>query len=401
MGINVYGCFCNGGGSFVKDVYLLGATGSIGMQVLDIIRANPNQFRLVSATTNKRVDLLRKIIREFQPQFVSVGSKEDRDALKKEFDNLLVGYGKKGLVQSATFGEKGKGIVLNAIVGSAGLEVTIASIKHRRDVALANKESLVIGGELITPLLKEYGVRLLPVDSEHSAIFQCLVGEEPKTVKKIIITASGGSFRDKSRGDLRKVTIKDALNHPNWHMGAKITIDSATMMNKGLEVIEAHHLFDIPYDQISTVLHRESIVHSLVEFHDGSMLAHLGMPDMRVPISYALNYPNRAFYNAKRLDLETLGTLHFEKLSFERYPMLKYAYEAGKKGGYAPTVLNAANEAAVHLFLNGSISFLQIEQIVLQCSKQFHIKKPLSLAGILEVDDMVKQYVFSAYMTRK
>ncbi len=385
----------------MKDIYLLGATGSIGRQTLDIIRANPNKLRLVSATTNKRVDLLKEIIREFQVKCVSVGLKEDADMLKKEFPNLSVGYGRDGLVQSATFGEKGKGIVLNAIVGSAGLSVTIAAIRHGRDVALANKESLVIGGEIIMPLVDEYGVRLLPVDSEHSAIFQLLAGEEKKSVKQIIITASGGSFRDKTRNDLENVTVKDALNHPNWNMGSKITIDSATMMNKGLEVIEAHHLFNIPYEKISTVLHRESIVHSLVEFNDGSMLAHLGMPDMKVPISYALNYPKRANYDAKRLDLTEISALHFEKLSFDRYPMLKYAYEAGKKGGYAPVVLNAANEAAVELFLNGNVSFLQIEKIVLQCSKQFNIAKPLTLDGILEVDEMVKQYVLNAYTKRK
>lgn len=374
------------------NLYLLGATGSIGTQTLDIVRREPD-FSLISVTTHTKVEEMKQIIEEFHPLFVAVGSKEDMRALQLEYPEIAFGYGPEGLIQAATYGSEEDGMMINAIVGSAGLAPTIAAIKHKRTIALANKETLVIGGEIIRPLLEEYNVTILPVDSEHSAIMQCLNGESKKTIKRIIITASGGSFRELPREELTSVTVEDALHHPNWTMGAKITIDSATMMNKGLEIIEAHHLFDVPYDKIDTVLHKESIIHSLVEYHDQSMIAHLGMPDMRVPISYALHYPNRAPYQGTALDLVTVGALHFEDLSEDRYPMLKYAKDAGIKGGYAPTVLNAANEAAVQLFLEGRISFLQIEEIVLQCSKQFVFDEPLSLERIIDIDTKVKHYV--------
>jgi 1-deoxy-D-xylulose-5-phosphate reductoisomerase len=286
---------------------------------------------------------------------------------------------------------------VNAVVGSVGLEPTIEAIKKGRNIALANKETLVIGGEIIKDLLVKYDVKLIPVDSEHSAIMQCLKGESIKTVKRIIITASGGSFRDLSRDDLKKVTVNDALNHPNWKMGSKITIDSATMMNKGFEVIEAHYLFDIDYDKIETVLHKESVVHSLVEFNDTSIIAHLGNPDMRIPINYALNYPDRAEYNGESLDLIKVGALHFEDLSYERYPLLKIAIEAGKNKGLDPTTLNAANEACVSLFLNGKIKFLEIEEIVYECLNVFHNDLNVNLDKIIERDLVVKDYVFRKY----
>jgi 1-deoxy-D-xylulose-5-phosphate reductoisomerase len=374
------------------NLYLLGATGSIGTQTLDIVRQEP-EFQIVSVTTHKKIQQIKQIIDEFHPKFVSVGSEEDMKSLMTLYPKIQFGYGREGLIQAATYGAEEDGIVVNAVVGSAGLAPTIAAIKHKRTIALANKETLVIGGELIRPLLDQYQVTLLPIDSEHSAIMQCLNGEQKESIKRIIITASGGSFRELSRDELETVTVEDALKHPNWSMGAKITIDSATMMNKGLEMIEAHYLFDLPYDQIDTVMHKESIIHSLVEFHDQSMIAHLGMPDMRVPISYALHYPNRAPYNGTPLDLIAVGSLHFEPLSEKRYPMLSYARDAGMRGGYAPTVLNAANEAAVQLFLEGRISFLQIEEIVLQCSKQFVFDEPLILERIMDIDIQVKHYV--------
>lgn len=378
-------------------LYLLGATGSIGHQTLDIVRSSNGTFSVETIAANRNIDKVKDIIEEFHPKFVSVGLEEAKKDLELLYPSIEFGYGIDGLIKAATYGNNGNDLVVNAIVGSAGLSPTYYAIKKGRNIALANKETLVIGGDLIKPMLKEYNVNLIPIDSEHSAIMQCMNGEDKKTVKNIIITASGGSFRDKTREELEHVTVEDALNHPNWSMGAKITVDSATMMNKGLEVIEAHHLFDVSYDKIKTVLHKESIIHSLVEYNDTAMIAHLGNPDMRVPISYALNFPNRVPFKGKSLDLIKLGTLHFEELSFERFPMLEYAYYAGRKGGIHPTVLNASNEAAVSLFLNGKIDFLQIEEIVLECLNMFSGEVELSLESILETDNLVKDYVFSAH----
>lgn len=378
-------------------LYLLGATGSIGLQTLDVVRASSGYFDVVAITTNTRIDKVREIIEEFSPEFVSVGRLSDMEKLQKDYPTIQFGHGRQGLIDAATFGDNTEDLVVNAIVGSAGLEPTVHAITSGRNIALANKETLVIGGELITPLLKKHKVALIPIDSEHSAIMQCLHGADPYSIKNIIITASGGSFRDIPRDELQDVTKEDALSHPNWTMGAKITIDSATMMNKGLEIIEAHHLFDVSYDQIQTVMHRESIIHSLVEFHDQSMIAHLGNPDMRIPISYALYYPKRAPFKAEPLDLVKVGQLHFEELSEERYPMLAYAIQAGRVGGYAPTVLNAANEAAVQLFLQGDISFVQIEETVVQCLKHFKVDETLTVERILELDEQVKDYVIEFY----
>ena len=378
-------------------LFLLGATGSIGTQTLDIVRRSNGKFTVETIAANKSIEKVKQIIEEFNPKFVSVGLEEAKKHLEKLYPNIEFGFGNEGLVKAATYGNLGSDLIVNAVVGSAGLAPTYYGIQKGRNIALANKETLVIGGELIKPLLKEHNVSLIPIDSEHSAIMQCLNGEDKKTIKSIVITASGGSFRNKTRNDLKGVTVNDALKHPNWSMGAKITIDSATMMNKGLEVIEAHYLFDVPYEKIKTVLHKESIIHSLVEYNDTCMLAHLGNPDMRVPISYAINYPERVEYCGTPLDLVKLGSLHFEELSEERFPMLTYAREAGKKGGYAPTVLNAANEAAVGLFINGKITFLQIEEIVLKCLNKFVIEEELSLELVIEKDNLVKDYVYNSY----
>jgi 1-deoxy-D-xylulose-5-phosphate reductoisomerase len=379
------------------NLYLLGATGSIGEQTCDIIRQSNGFFKLVSATAHSNIEKLEELINEFHPKYIAVAHEKDAQMLQAKYPDIECGFGRKGYIDAATYGSPGEDLVVNAIVGSAGLEPTVHAIKYGRNIALANKETLVVGGEIIKPLLKKHKVRLIPIDSEHSAIMQCLNGEEPETISSIIITASGGSFRDKTREELESVTVENALDHPNWSMGAKITIDSATMMNKGLEVIEAHYLFDVPYENIKTVLHRESIIHSMVELHDTSIIAHLGYPDMRIPISYALHYPKRASYKGKSLNLFELGHLHFEELSTTRYPLLGLAQEVGKKGGYYPCVMNAANEAAVQLFLQGRISFLQIEEIVIQCVNTLQYDEPVTLEKLLEVDRVVKDYVINKY----
>ena len=379
------------------NLFILGATGSIGLQTLDLVRKDREKFNVVSVTCNDSIDKLREIIFEFNPLYVSIGKSEDIKSLKAQFPKVVFGYGIEGLCNAATFGSLGNDLVINAVVGSIGLRPTIAAIEKGRNIALANKETLVIGGEIIKPLLERYSVLLLPIDSEHSAIMQCMNGEDRDSVKNIIITASGGSFRDKTREELQGVTVKEALDHPNWDMGAKITIDSATMMNKGLEVIEAHHLFDVPYDQIQTVLHKESVIHSMVEYNDTSVIAHLGNPDMRVPISYAINYPERIEYQGEKLDLIKLKSLHFDELSMERYPLLRLAIEAGVAGGLAPTILNAANESAVALFLDGKITFLEIETIIEECLTTFSNDLDIDLKKVLEKDNEVKQYVLNKY----
>ena len=378
------------------NLYLLGATGSIGEQTLDIVR-NSSKFNVVSVSANHNINKMIDIIKEFKPIFVSMGKLEYIEKLKSIYPNIEYGYGKEGLVKAATYGSNSDDLVVNALVGSSGLEPTVEAIKKKRDIALANKETLVIGGELINKLVKKHGVKLIPVDSEHSAIMQCLNGEDNSSIKRIVITASGGSFRNLSRNELQNVTVNDALKHPNWNMGAKITIDSATMMNKGFEVIEVHYLFGVEYDKIETVLHTESVVHSLVEFIDSSIIAHLGNPDMRVPISYALNYPIRTEYNGESLDLIKLGSLHFEELSYKRYPLLKIAIDAGISKGLNPTTLNAANEACVSLFLNGKIKFLDIEEIVSECLNVFPNDININLDKIIERDLVVKDYVLRKY----
>lgn len=379
----------------MKKISLLGATGSIGTQVLDIIRIHPEKYQLVAITSGKNIEITRKIIQEFHPKFVSVQYKDDYNTLKNEFGaNITFSYGDKGLQEAATIEEVD--LVVNALMGSIGLEPTLMAIKEGKTIALANKETLVTAGHIVMETAKRYQVPILPIDSEHSAIFQALNGEDIKTVKRIILTASGGSFRDYSRDELKNVTVEEALNHPNWSMGSKITIDSATMMNKGLEVIEAHWLFDLPYEKIDVILHRESIIHSMVEYHDSSIIAQLGNPDMRVPIQYALSYPERLPLESKPiLDLAKTGTLHFEEMDFGRFPMLKYAYDAGKAGGTMPTVLNAANEVAVHQFLEGKISFLVIEELVEKAlSRHTNIQDP-DLNTIREVDEETRKYILS------
>lgn len=379
----------------LKYISILGASGSIGTQTLDVIRAHPDKFRLAAASVGKNVEAARRLISEFSPRLVAVADRGAYETLYSEYGGrLAIVYGEEGLVEAAVCSEAD--IVVTAVVGSIGLVPTLKAIEAGKTIALANKETLVVAGHLVTAAAEKHNVPLLPVDSEHSAIFQCLQGEKHEHVEKLILTASGGSFRDKTREELAHVTVEEALCHPNWSMGAKITIDSATMMNKGFEVIEAHWLFRLPYERIEVVLHRESVIHSLVEFRDTSVLAQLGTPDMRVPIQYALTYPERLPLSvAKPLNLATLGTLHFAPVDFDRYRCLWLAYEAGKRGGSLPVVLNAANEEAVAAFLAGRIPFLAIEEWIERALERHRLVSDPQLEEIREIDADTRAYVRS------
>ncbi|MET3697950.1 1-deoxy-D-xylulose 5-phosphate reductoisomerase [Bacillus oleivorans] len=378
----------------MKSINLLGASGSIGTQTLDVIREHPTEFALNAFAVGKNIEAAHQIIQEFHPKAVSVSKKIDAEQLKREYPSIKCTYGDEGLIEIAT--DPGGDLVLNAVTGSLGLKPTLEAIKLGKTIAIANKETLVTAGHIVIEEAKKYGADLLPVDSEHSAIFQCLQGENKKNIDKLIITASGGSFRDRTREELKGVTVEQALNHPNWSMGAKVTIDSATMMNKGLEVIEAHWLFGIPYEQIEVLLHKESIIHSMIEFHDSSVIAQLGTPDMRVPIQYALSYPDRLpLSKAKRLNLANVGKLHFQTMDLDRFKALKFAFEAGKTGGSMTTVLNAANEIAVQAFLDRQITFLEIDDLV---EKALLNHNPIShpdLDTILQIDKETREWVRS------
>ncbi|KGR80321.1 1-deoxy-D-xylulose-5-phosphate reductoisomerase [Ureibacillus manganicus] len=376
----------------MKKISLLGATGSIGMQTIDILLAYPEKFKLVAFSSGKNIEKTIEIINQLQPELVSVQEEQAAIDLQQQFPNIHFTYGNKGLVEVATHPDSS--VLLNAVLGSVGLESTLAAIRMGKTIAIANKETLVTAGHIVMAEAKKYNATILPVDSEHSAIFQSMNGENRKQVNRIIITASGGSFRDKTREELKHVTVKEALNHPNWSMGAKITIDSATMMNKGLEVIEAHVLFDLPYDQIDVLLHKESIIHSLVEYDDTSVIAQLGTPDMRVPIQYALSFPDRyPVKDSARLNLAQIGQLHFTEVDFDRYRAVKLAYEAGRTGGTILTAMNAANEAAVSLFLQEKISFLQIDEIIEQIMNDHNNILMPDLETILHVDSQTRKTV--------
>ncbi|MCP8969028.1 1-deoxy-D-xylulose-5-phosphate reductoisomerase [Ectobacillus ponti] len=376
----------------MKRISLLGASGSIGTQTLDIIRLHPEQFQLTAFSVGRNIEFAAKVIAEFGPDLVSVQRREDLDRLRPFLAHTKAVYGENGLLEVALHPDSS--LLVNAVVGSVGLVPTLGAIEAGKTIAIANKETLVTAGHLVTEAARRHGVDLLPVDSEHSAIFQALNGEDEKRISRLILTASGGSFRDQTRADLESVTLEDALKHPNWSMGSKITIDSATMMNKGLEVIEAHWLFGLPYNQIDVVLHKESIIHSMVEFVDRSVMAQLGTPDMRVPIQYALTYPDRLpLPDAKQLQLWEIGTLHFQQMDLERFRCLRFAYEAGRMGGSLPTVMNAANEAAVEAFLQRKISFLQIEELIEQAMYHHTVCPNPGLEEIREIDAAARRYV--------
>ncbi|WML39089.1 1-deoxy-D-xylulose-5-phosphate reductoisomerase [Neobacillus sp. OS1-2] len=378
----------------MKLISLLGASGSVGSQTIDIIREHPAEFKLATFSVGKNIDFARKLIVEFNPELVSVQDYGDCQTLKAEFPKAKFTYGNEGLIEVAVY-EKSD-ILVNAVLGSVGLHPTLQAIESGKAIAIANKETLVTAGHLVMDAASKNNVPLLPVDSEHSAIFQALQGERDKNIERLILTASGGSFRDRTRDELQNVTVQDALNHPNWSMGAKITIDSATMMNKGLEVIEAHWLFQMPYEKINVLLHKESIIHSMVEFQDSSIIAQLGTPDMRVPIQYALTYPDRLPRpSANRLDLASVGQLHFEEMDVDRFRCLQFAIMAGKTGGTMPTVLNAANEVAVAAFLEGKVRFLQIEDLIEKALNTHQTIEHPSLMTIEEVDKETRKYIYS------
>ncbi|MBR2564726.1 MAG: 1-deoxy-D-xylulose-5-phosphate reductoisomerase [Paenibacillus sp.] len=347
----------------MKKIAILGSTGSIGTQTLSVVDMHPERFKVEALAAGNNVDLIIEQANRYQPKKISVGTKDLADKIAAHVPlGTKVYYGSEGLIEIAAGTEAET--VVTAVVGSVGLESTLAAIESGKQIGLANKETLVTAGHIVTARAEAKGVSILPVDSEHSAIFQCLNGENRSSVAGITLTASGGSFRHLTREQLKQVTVEDALKHPNWSMGSKITIDSATMVNKGLEVIEAHWLFGLDYERIAVLLHPESIIHSYVEFEDTSIIAQLGTPDMRVAIQYALTYPERVSSPANRLSLAQVGKLHFKEMDMERFPCLRMAYECGKMGGTATTAFNAANEIAVARFLQKEISFLKIEEII-------------------------------------
>ena len=381
----------------MKNISILGATGSIGTQTLDVIRNSDEKINLIGITANSSVDKIKEIIREFEPKYVAMmdenSAKSIEEFCSKEYPNIQVFNGIDGLIKVATLEEIDT--VVTSVVGMIGLKPTMAAIEAKKDIALANKETLVVAGELVMNKAKENNVKILPVDSEHSAIFQSLSGYKNKDINKILLTASGGPFRGKTIEDLKDVTVKEALKHPKWNMGQKISIDSATLMNKGLEVIEAHFLFDCDYDNIEVIVHPQSIINSMVEYKDASVIAQLGSPDMRLPIQYALNYPERKAMIANPVNFYELGALTFEKPDLETFKCLRFAYEAGKIGGLAPTILNGANEEAVALLLKEKIKFLQIAEIIEECMNVFkeNYYDELTLDNIIELDKKVREYI--------
>ena len=376
----------------MRSIAIIGSTGSIGTQTLDVVRANAD-IRVAALAAGDNIELLEKQVREFRPELVSVKSEGKAKALAAALSdfNCKITYGMDGLIETATC-EKAE-LVVTAIVGMIGIRPTIEAIKAGKDIALANKETLVTAGHLIMQLAQEYHVRILPVDSEHSAIFQCLHGEQGNKIAKLLITASGGPFRGKTRKELEHVTVEDALKHPNWSMGRKITIDSATLVNKGLEVIEARWLFDVMPENIEVVVQPQSIIHSMVEFEDGAIKAQLGTADMRLPIQYALYYPERRNLSGDRLDFSKISGILTEQPDRETFRGLDLAYNAIETGGSMPTVLNAANECAVAMFLNGDIKFLQIYDIIEACMKAHTVIGNPTLEEILDTERWVYDYI--------
>ena len=377
----------------MKPITLLGATGSIGTQTLDIVNQYLDRFRIVGMTAGGNVDLFAQQIYQFQPEIVAIANANKYLDLKTALSSLkpqpIILAGVEGVSQVASYGDAET--VVTGIVGCAGLLPTIAAIKARKNIALANKETLIAAGCVVNPLVQEYGVQIFPADSEHSAIFQCLQGVPTGGLRRIILTASGGAFRDLPQAKLATVTIADALKHPNWSMGRKITIDSATLMNKGLEVIEAHYLFGLDYDHIDIVIHPQSIIHSLIELADTSVLAQLGLPDMRLPLLYALSYPDRLDTDWAKLDLVKSGDLTFREPDHQKYPCMDLAYGAGRAGGSMPAVLNAANEQAVELFLQEKIKFVQIPQLIAKVCDRHQLLNNPSLEDILAIDSWARR----------
>lgn len=380
----------------MKKIVLLGSTGSIGTQTLEIVREQKD-IQVTAMAAGKNITLLEQQIREFSPKIAAVWAEEDAMALRRNVKDLDVKIvsGMEGLLELAVDPEAE--LVVTAIVGMLGIRPTIAAMEAGKDIALANKETLVTAGHIIMPLAAEKGVSILPVDSEHSAIFQSLNGEKENPVSRILLTASGGPFRGKQREELTRIQVEDALKHPNWSMGRKITIDSATLVNKGLEVMEAKWLFGVELEQIEVVVHPQSVIHSMVEYADGAVIAQLGTPDMRLPIQYALYYPKRRSLSGKRLDFQQLSNLTFEKPDMETFPGLKLAFQAMKQGGNVPTAYNAANEKAVALFLERKISFLEIPEIINACMENCRFAEHPDVEKILETEAEAYAFIESRW----
>lgn len=384
----------------MKNISILGVTGSIGSQTLDVVRESRYEFNVIGISADKSSEKIIEIIKEFNPKYVAMMNEEASNKVRefctdKNLD-IEVHSGIEGLNKVACAAESD--IVVTSVVGMVGLVPTLKAIDKGKDIALANKETLVAAGHLVMKAAEEKGVRILPVDSEHNAIFQCLLGNKQNEVSKLLLTASGGPFRGLSREELRGKTAEDAVKHPKWNMGRKISVDSSTLMNKGLEVIEAHWLFDIDYDKIQVIVHPQSVIHSMVEYNDGSVIAELSSTDMRLPIQYALNYPERQNGVVKKLDFYSLGNLTFEKPDINTFRCLKLAYEAGKEGGNKTAILNSSNEEAVELFLNNKIKYLEIEDIVEDCLNKFKYVSNPSLEEILEYDKKVRNYIKGKYI---
>ncbi|WP_160690221.1 1-deoxy-D-xylulose-5-phosphate reductoisomerase [Clostridium sp. C2-6-12] len=386
----------------MRKISILGVTGSIGTQTLDVIRKSNGKLKLVGITANTSVGKVIQVIEEFQPSYVAMMDERSAEEIKRycieKNNSVEVSNGIEGLNKIASLDEVD--MVVTSVVGMIGLEPTMKAIEAKKDIALANKETLVVAGEIVMKAAKENNVKIFPVDSEHSAIFQALRGNSLNTLRKIILTASGGPFRGRTIEQLGEIRVEDALKHPKWNMGRKISIDSATLMNKGLEVIEAHWLFDCEYDNIQVVVHPQSIVHSMVEYTDGSIIAQLGAQDMRLPIQYALNYEKRENLVSDTIDFYEIAQLNFEKPDADTFKALKLAFKAGKIGGMMPTVLNGANEAAVELFLNEKIKFLEISNIIEECMEVFkdEVCKKMTLENIIDLDKSVKEYVIKKSM---
>lgn len=376
----------------MKKISILGSTGSIGTQTLDIVRAN-DDLKVVAIAAGSNIVALEKQIREFHPEFACVYNEEAAGKLKTAVadTNVKIATGMEGLIEAATYDSAE--IVVTAFVGMIGIRPTLEAIKAGKDIALANKETLVTAGHLVMKAAKDYGVKILPVDSEHSAIFQSLNGENKKEIDKILLTASGGPFRGWTREQMKNVQVEDALKHPNWAMGQKITIDSATMVNKGLEVIEAKWLFDVDIDDVQAIVQPQSIIHSMVQFKDGAVIAQLGTPDMKLPIQYALYYPERRYLAGERLDFAKIGQITFENPDLNNFVGLKMAYEAGRIGGSMPTVFNAANEKAVAKFLDRKIGFLEITDIINYCMENHKKIDNPTVEQILEIEQWVYELI--------
>ncbi|TDT70647.1 1-deoxy-D-xylulose 5-phosphate reductoisomerase [Hypnocyclicus thermotrophus] len=381
----------------MKNISILGSTGSIGTNALEIIRELKNEFNVIALTANSNYKFLAKQIKEFKPKYVAIGTEEGYKFLKNEFNNIEIFYGKEGLKEIGKLNETD--IILTAVSGAIGLEATIEAIKKEKRIALANKETMVAGGDYINSLLKKYKAEIIPVDSEHSALFQSLLAGKDKEVKNLVLTGSGGTFRGKTIEFLKNVELEDALKHPNWSMGKKITIDSSTLINKGLEVIEAHQLFNIDYDKIKVVIHPQSIIHSMVEFVDNSIVAQMGVPDMKIPIQYAFSYPERLENKIiDRLDFMKYSNLTFEEVDNKVFRGIELAFFAGKIGKSMPIVFNAANEMAVELFLNNKIKFLDIYKII---ENEMNNHKTINIDNlnvILEVDREIRDKIRREYL---